>query len=159
MKQMFGSNTSNFWRGLEGISALTTYPIWNLVVTIEANISNVALTYVNTYSLFNVGSFSTGYKLMIGGFSTMGPSFDAFKPINGSTFATTDYAKNPSLSGCAAAQGGAWWYNADTCIANKATPTCNACLNQSPVAKYIWSLGFSTDQLISDNMALVCKTT
>ena len=102
-----------------------------------------------------VGDLSTGYELTIGGFSSWQVSYDAFEAINGATFATTDYSALPALSGCAAQQGGAWWYNTFTCGVF-AWETCNACLNQSP--SYQWTNGGITDyDLTADSMTLVCK--
>jgi len=145
MQGTLGTPSGDYWLGLNSISALSQTGKFQLVVKFMT--ASDSANYQVSYTTFTVGDASTGYQLTIGGFSG-NFTFDAFQGYNGYKFTTADNKNDntPSGTNCAVNDAGAWWYGNDC--------QCSACLTQGGL--FVWALGFTSFNLASDSMSLVC---
>lgn len=107
-KAGFGNAKGEYWLGLESIHLLTNGRQHELRVDMEDFEGNKQFSL---YSIFSVGSESTGYVLTVSGFKG-GAGGDSLFYHNGQRFTTFDKDQDGWSGNCAVTYCGAFWYNA-----------------------------------------------
>ncbi|KAM4602973.1 microfibril-associated glycoprotein 4-like [Polymixia lowei] len=119
----FGSDTAEYWAGLNSVSALTASGTCDLLVELTAFDGAVARAQ---YTHFQVGEAEDSYRLSVSGFKDQGAG-DGLTFHHGAMFSTYDRDNdgNPDVH-CARANAGAFWFHKDEC------------LNANPTGIYMW---------------------
>ena len=102
----FGTESGNFWFGLEGIRALTQNQPAELKV--EMGTFNCEIAYAH-YSHFSIGDSASRYELSVSGYS--GTAGDAMGYNNGHPFSTFD---DDVTGTCVDGRKSGWWHDACT---------------------------------------------
>jgi ficolin len=121
-KAGFGSDSSNYWLGLETMHQLTTSGSYQLRVELQQR--GTGLWFMDEYSSFTVGDEATSkYQLNVAGHSgndtnvLMGGTGCSSGGIhNGMKFTTYDQDNDLYSFNCASRYGGGWWYNKCYCV-------------------------------------------
>ncbi|KAL3885216.1 hypothetical protein ACJMK2_025304 [Sinanodonta woodiana] len=105
-KKGFGDPNGNLWLGNNYIHDLTSHSDYQLHINLAVSETNISFA---VYDTFSVGDESSGYILIVKGYS--GTAGDSFTPHSGTKFTTKD--RDNDIAGhtnCASDYKGGWWY-------------------------------------------------
>ena len=103
----FGQLKGEHWLGLEKIHCLSTRRV---KTELRVDLADFEGIYKSAqYSFFSVGNSRTNYRLNIAGYT--GTAGDSLTYSNGMQFSTKDRDNDGNSGNCAAAYGGAGWFN------------------------------------------------
>uniref|UniRef100_A0A8C3IMM6 Fibrinogen C-terminal domain-containing protein n=1 Tax=Chrysemys picta bellii TaxID=8478 RepID=A0A8C3IMM6_CHRPI len=105
-KSGFGSRLSEFWLGNDNIHLLSFLGANELRVDLRDFDTNYQFA---TYRSFKIAGETEKYKLILGAFVN-GTAGDSLTEHNGMMFTTRDRDNDLSITNCAIAFKGAWWY-------------------------------------------------
>ncbi|XP_034649491.1 ficolin-1-like [Trachemys scripta elegans] len=105
-KRGFGSQLSEFWLGNDNIHLLTSLGANELRIDLRDFDTNYQFA---TYRSFKIAGETEKYKLILGAFVN-GTAGDSLTEHNGMMFTTRDHDNDLSITNCAIAFKGAWWY-------------------------------------------------
>jgi ficolin len=125
-KAAFGTNSSDYWFGLENMHQLTTSGSYQLRVEYQQR--STGQWFVDEYSSFAVDDEASKYRLNVAGHSGNGtnvldgPHCQPVGSHNGMKFSTYDQDNDLASNQCAPRRAGGWWFNKCFCFC----PTCYA---------------------------------
>ncbi|KAL3885211.1 hypothetical protein ACJMK2_025299 [Sinanodonta woodiana] len=106
-KKGFGDPNGNLWLGNDYIHDLTSDSDYQLRINFAVSETNISFAM---YDTFSVGNESSGYTLIVDGYS--GTAGDSFTYHSGMKFTTKDKDNDLNSLNCANEFKGGWWYNA-----------------------------------------------
>ena len=123
-KTGFGTNTGNYWMGLEKIYRMTNVAGVTYKLRIEYLVTSSGKWFSEEYDTFKIDSEATFYVLHVpsSGYTDGDELFNSgltgvLNTNNGYPFSTSDKDNdNYPFYSCASSDKGGWWYNACTWI-------------------------------------------
>ncbi|KAL3885212.1 hypothetical protein ACJMK2_025300 [Sinanodonta woodiana] len=104
-KKGFGDPNGNLWLGNDYIHDLTSHSEYQLHINLAVSETNISFA---VYDTFSVGDESSGYFLIVKGYS--GTAGDSFTKHSGIKFTTKDKDNDQYSQNCAIQYKGGWWY-------------------------------------------------